>query len=81
MVDRLCRVFAPGEGAMTMADNSRYIDRIDSPQAESLDDGNSGVPLIVLIDLLLGEMPRAGDLSIEIIRMGGTITGNVPPRL
>ena len=48
----LCCVLAPGEGSVVLAEYCRRIYRVDASVLECLNDHNTGVFLICLVDLL-----------------------------
>jgi len=48
---------------------------------EALDDHAPGVELVGLGDLLLGEPAHAGDVTVEVVRLGGAIARNRPAGL
>ena len=69
MVDGLCGVLSPGEGPVAVADDGRHGRRIKLAPAKLLHDHRARVELVVLVQLLLGEMPREGHGPIEVVRM------------
>ena len=81
MINRLRRVFSPGKGSMTAADDGGNMNRVHSPLPERLRDDFAGVGLIVLFNFLRRQTPGAGDGAIEIIGVGGAISGDIPASL
>ena len=77
MVNRLRGVPAPCERAVAVTNHSGHCHRIDVPVLECLNDDFAGVCLVVLLQLGGGEMPGAGNGAVEIVRVGGAVTGNV----
>ena len=60
---------------MVAADHARNIDRV--PALECFDDDLAGILLIGFLDLFRGQVPGARYGTIEIIRMGGSLQGNI----
>ena len=74
-------ILAPGEGAVAGAEHTGYIQRIDAAGFERLDDDLAGVLLVILVDFLRRQLPRAGDRAVKVIGVGGAEGGQVAPRL
>ena len=74
-------VLPPGEGAVAAADDGGDVDGVDVPPPEGLHDDAAGVGLVVLVDLLLGQVPGAGDGAVEVVGVGGAVGGDVPASL
>ena len=81
IVHCFCCVLAPGERSMVLAENGRRVDRIDASLFEGLDNHNSGVFLICLIDLLGGQISCAGDRSQKIICVGCSVQRDISASL
>ena len=62
-------VLTPGEGAVAVDQDSGNGHGIDA--LEGLDDDIAGLQLILAADLLGGHLPGAGDLTIEVVTLGG----------
>ena len=60
VVHSLGRALAPGEGAMAGADDTGGVQGLDAALGQFFDDDLAGVLLIVLVDLLGGEMTGTG---------------------
>ena len=61
MIDGLRGILAPGEGAVAVAQNGRDGLGIQIPLPEGLHDGDTGVQLVVLVQLFLGQVTGTGD--------------------
>ena len=48
---------------------------------EFIDDEMAGIFLVGIFNLFFGQAAQAGNLSVDIIGMGGSIAGNAPSRL
>ena len=48
---------------------------------ERLDDDLAGILLVILVDFLRRQLPRAGDRAVKVIGVGGAEGGQVAPRL
>ena len=74
-------ILAPGEGAVAGAEHTGHMQRVDAAGFERLDDDLAGVLLVILVDFLRRQLPRAGDRAVKVIGVGGTEGGQVAPRL
>ena len=52
-------ILAPGEGAVAGAEHTGHIQRVDAAGFERLDDDLAGVLLVILVDFLRRQLPRA----------------------
>ena len=50
---------------------------VQAPLFEGFHNGDAGVQLIVLVQLLLGQVAGAGDAAVEIVGMGGAVAGQI----
>ena len=73
----LKRCLSPGKRAVALTDAGRNIIRIDIFFIKGLYYNNTCILLIILIYLLLGKMPYARYIPIEIVALGGSHTGYV----
>ena len=76
---RFRRVLSPGEGTMVLAQYTGYVDGI--PVREYFHDTLACVLLVGCLRLLRCQISGTGNLAIEIICMGCTVTGNGPAGL
>ena len=81
VVDGLRGVPAPGEGAVAGAEHAGHIHRVDAAVLERLDNDLAGVLLVILVDFLRRQLPRAGDRAVKVIGVGRAEGGQVAPRL
>ena len=68
----LKRCLSPGKWAMALTDAGRNIVRIDILFIKGLYYHKTGILLVILLYLLLGKMPYARNIPIEIVTLGGT---------
>ena len=68
------RVGAPGEGAVVRAEHARDVHRVLT--LEGLDDDKAGVLLVLAVNLLCGQASGAGNLAVEVVRVGGSVAGD-----
>ena len=74
-------VLSPGKGAVVLAENCGNSSRILSHRLKFVHDQMAGIFLIGLVDLLFGQAAQAGNFSVNIVRMGGSVAGNAPAGL
>ena len=73
----LKRCLSPGKWAVALTDAGRNIVRIDILFIKGLYYHKTGILLVILLYLLLGKVPYARNIPIEIIALGGAHAGYV----
>ena len=81
VVNGLMGVLSPGKGAVVLAENCRNSNRILSHRLKFIYNQMTGIFLIGLVDFLFGQTAQAGNFSVNIVRMGGSVAGNAPAGL
>ena len=66
---------------MAVADHGGNGHGIQIPVPEGFNDDGAGALFVILIQLFLGQVPGAGDGTVEIVGMGGAVAGNIPAGL
>src|SRR5580704_1472263 len=79
MVGRLVGRFSPAEGGMAGHQNRRNRKWIEIPKTAA--DRETGVVNVVSANVLLSELFGYGNRTVEVIRMRGSVGGNLPPGL
>lgn len=69
-------IFAPGEGSVVFAEYGGYCFGVFSHGLEFIYDKMSCIFLIGVFDFFFGQAAQAGNLSVNVIRMGGSVAGN-----
>lgn len=71
-------IFPPGKGTVMTGQHAGNVQRIQVMRFEVRGNHLAGFQLIGALNFLLGEIPGAGNGTINVIGMGGAIGGNVP---
>ena len=66
---------------MAGAEHAGHVYRVDAALCKRLDDDLAGVLLVVLVDFLRRQLPRAGHRAVKVVSMGRAKGGQVAPRL
>gem|GEM_PF-6710989 len=78
-MDRIESVGAPGEGTVVLDEDSGSVVGIEP--CEPFDDDVSGLLLVLAEHFVLPHVPGAGDIVMEVVRVGGSDVGDVLPGL
>ena len=78
VVDGFVGVFAPGEGAVVLTEDAGHGFYVQV--FEMAGDETAGVGLVVL-QLGRGQTAQAGDFTVDVVGVGGSVTGDGAPGL
>ena len=81
IVNRFVGILAPCEGSVILAEHCGNRHGILTHTIKLIHDQMSGVFLVGILDLFLGQTPYAGHLAVDIIRMRRAVAGNASARL
>ena len=80
-MDSLLGILAPGKRPMVLAQNDRHCFRVLTQTFELINDQVSGIFLISVLDFFLCQAAHAGNRTVDIVCMGGSVAGDVSSRL